>query len=46
MYINGNLVKQGTCTSAKPSGTLNLGFGTRSSNAEGTATYDTNGTKY
>lgn len=37
MYINGNKVKSGTCTTAKPTGLLNLGIGCRSTNAGGTA---------
>ncbi|MBO7536035.1 MAG: LamG domain-containing protein [Bacilli bacterium] len=37
MYINGNQVKSGTCTTAKPTGLLNLGIGCRSTNAAGSA---------
>lgn len=42
MYINGNKVKSGTCTTAKPDGLLNLGFGCRSANSDGTSTTGNN----
>lgn len=42
MYINGNKVKSGTCTTAKPNGLLNLGFGCRSGNSGGTSTTGNN----
>lgn len=37
MYINGNQVKSGACTTTKPTNLLNLGIGCRSTNAGGTA---------
>ena len=46
MYINGELVKMATCTTAKPSDRLNVGVGCRSTNAAGTSTTGSWSAKY